>query len=85
VAFLLPHSDRRCREFRIGEATDGASDVSGKAFALPIDSGAACWTEMKGQRVAAFSCPRPRSSLTRKGDRSRRKRAWLLITAPVRR
>jgi len=39
-----------------------------KALALPIDGGAACRTEMKGQRVAAFSCPHPRCRLTGEGD-----------------
>jgi len=40
--------------FWIGEVTDGYGDVSGKAFALPVDGGAACRTEIKGQRVPAL-------------------------------
>src|SRR5207245_800798 len=32
------------------------------------DGGAACRTEMKGQRVAAFGCSHPRRSLTDEGD-----------------
>jgi hypothetical protein len=55
-------------EIRIGQATDGDGDVSGKAFALPVNSGAAGRTEMKGQRVAAFGCPHPLRSLTGKSD-----------------
>jgi hypothetical protein len=43
-------------------------DESRKTFALPVDSGAACRTEMKGQRVATFGYPHPRRSLTREGD-----------------
>src|SRR5262249_24529422 len=39
-----------------------------KAFALPVDGGAACWTEMKGQRVPAFGRPHPRRRLTGEGD-----------------
>src|SRR6266568_5068923 len=60
--------DRRRGEIRIGEAADGNGDVSRKAFAFPVDSGAACRTEMKGQRVAAFGCPHPRRSLAGEGD-----------------
>jgi len=37
---------------------------------------------MKGHRVAAFGCPHP---LPAKVTCSRLKRAWLLVTAPVRR
>ena len=37
VTRLLPHRDRRCGEFRVCEVADGNGDVSGKAFALPID------------------------------------------------
>src|SRR6516164_4062558 len=51
----------------IGEAADGNSDVSGKTFALPVDGGAACRTEMKGQRVAALSRPLPRRGPAGKG------------------
>src|SRR5262249_30917087 len=43
-------------------------DVSRKAFALPVDGGAACRTEMKGQRIATFGCPHPRRRLTGEGD-----------------
>src|SRR5215831_16629171 len=39
-----------------------------KAFALPVDGGAACRTEMKGQHVSTFGCPHPRRSLTGEGD-----------------
>src|SRR5205807_6278472 len=49
-------------------AADGNGDVSRKAFALPVDSGTACRTEMKGKRVAAFGGPHPRRSLTGEGD-----------------
>src|SRR5215831_9202915 len=44
------------------------SDVSGKAFVLPVDGGAACRAEIKGKRVAAFGCPHPRRSFTGDGD-----------------
>src|SRR6516164_1469996 len=57
VACLLPHRDGRRGEIRVGEVAYGNSDVSRKAFALPINGGAACRTEMKGQRVATFGCP----------------------------
>ena len=40
---------------------------------------------MKGHRVAAFDCPHLLRSLAGKGDCSRLKRAWLLVSAPVRR
>src|SRR6201987_2022734 len=50
------------------EVTDGYGDVSGKAFALPIDGGATCRTEIKGQRVPALGFPAPRRSLTGEGD-----------------
>jgi len=39
-----------------------------ETFVLPVDGGAACRTEMKGQRVAAFGCPHPCRSLTGEGD-----------------
>src|SRR5262249_42958780 len=68
MACLLPHRDGRRGEIRVGEVADGNGDVSRKAFALPIDGGSACRTETKGQRVAAFSCPRPRCRLTGEGD-----------------
>src|SRR5262249_17732940 len=64
---LLPHRDGRRREIRIGEGTDGNRDVSGKTFALPVDRGTACRTEMKGQRVAALGRPRPRRRVARDG------------------
>src|SRR5262249_22775579 len=32
------------------------------------DGGAACWTEMKGQRVPTFGRPHPRRRLTGEGD-----------------
>lgn len=67
MAGLLPHRDGRRRESRVGESADGDSDVSGKAFTLPVDGGAAYRTEMKGQCVAAFGFPRPRRSLTGEG------------------
>ena len=57
---FLPHRDGRRGEIRVGEGPNGNGDVSRKACALPVDGGAACRTEMKGQRVAAFSCPHPR-------------------------
>src|SRR5262245_59603087 len=53
---------------RVGEIANGNGDVSRKAFALPVDGGAACRTEMKGQRVATFGCPHPRRRLTGEGD-----------------
>src|SRR6266853_2023961 len=68
VARLLPHRDGRRGEIRVGEVADGNGDVSRKGFALPVDGGAACRTEMKGERVAAFGCPHPRRSLTGEGD-----------------
>src|SRR5260221_1005265 len=68
LARLLPHRDERRGEIRVGEAADGNGDVSRKAFALPVDGGAAGRTEMEGQRVAAFGRPHPRRSLTGEGD-----------------
>ena len=55
-------------KFGVGEVADGNGDVSRKAFALPVDGGAACRTEMEGQRVATFGCPHPRRRLTSEGD-----------------
>jgi hypothetical protein len=68
VARLLPHRDGRRGEIRVGEVADGNGDISRKAFALPVDGGAACRTEMKGQGVAAFGCSHPCRSLTGEGD-----------------
>src|SRR5262249_26165619 len=68
VAALLPHRDGWRGEIRVREVADGNSDVSGKAFVLPVDGGAACRAEIKGKRVAAFGCPHPRRSFTGGGD-----------------
>src|SRR5262249_38031906 len=68
VARLLPHRDGRRGEIRVGEVADGNGDGSRKAFALPVDGGAARRTEMKGQRVATVGCPQPRRRLTGEGD-----------------
>src|SRR5499427_4250914 len=68
MARLLPHRDGRRGEIRVGEVADGNGDVSRKAFALPVDSRAACRTEMKSQRVATFGCPHPRRRLAGEGD-----------------
>src|SRR5262245_55800009 len=68
VAGLLPHRDGWRREIRVSEVADGNSDVSGKAFVLPVDGGAACRAKIKGKRVAAFGCPHPRRSFTGDGD-----------------
>jgi len=68
MARLFPHRDGWRGEIRVGEVADGNGDVSRKAFALPVEGGAACRTEMKGQCVAAFGCPHPRRSLTGEGD-----------------
>src|ERR1700719_2940856 len=46
----------------------GNCDVSGKAVVLPVDCGAACRAEMKGQCAATFGSPRPSCGLTGKGD-----------------
>ena len=54
---------------------------AGKAFALPVDGGAACRTEIKGQRVSALGFPAPRRSLTGEGDLLAWKHTHLLITA----
>src|SRR6516164_3133195 len=67
VARLLPHRDRRLREGRVGKSTDGNSDISGKAFVLPVNGRTACRAEMKGQHVAALGYSNPRRSFT--GDR----------------
>src|SRR5262249_39101655 len=67
-ACLLPHRDGRRWEIRVGEVAHGNGDVSRKALGLPVDGGAACRTEMKGQRVATFGCPHPRRRLTGEGD-----------------
>src|SRR5262245_29763456 len=53
---------------RVGEVADRNGDVFRKAFALPVDGGAARRTEMKGQRVATFGCPHPSRRLTGEGD-----------------
>src|SRR5262249_2570213 len=63
-----PYRDGRRGESRVGEAADGDGDVSREAFALPVDGGAACRTEMKGQRVAAFGRPPPCRRVTRDAD-----------------
>src|SRR6516165_5267140 len=68
MACLLPHRDSRGREVRVGEVADGNGDVSGKAFALPVDRRAAYRTEVKGQRVATFGCSHPFRSVTGEGD-----------------
>jgi hypothetical protein len=68
MARLLPHGDGRRWEIWVGEVADGNGDVFRKAFVLPIDGRAACWTEMKGQRVATFGCPHPRRRLTSEGN-----------------
>ena len=60
---LFPHRDGRRGEIWVSEAPDGNGDVSRKTFTLPVDGGAARGTEMKGQGVAAFSCPHPRRLL----------------------
>src|SRR5262249_20175326 len=65
---VLPHRDGRRGEIWVGEVADGNGDVSKKAFALPVDGGAACRTEIKGQRVATFGCPHPRRRPTGEGD-----------------
>ena len=51
-------------EIRVGEVTDGNGYVSRKTFVLPVDRRAAYRTEVKGQKVAAFGCSRPRCSVT---------------------
>ena len=68
MARLLPHGDGRSGESRVGKVADRNGDMSWKAFAFPVDGGTAGWTEMKGQGVAAFGCPRPNRSLTGKRD-----------------
>lgn len=68
VALLLPHRDGRCGEIGVGETADGDGDVSGKAFALPVDGRAACRTEMKSQSLAAFGCPHPGRRLAGERD-----------------
>src|SRR5262249_62245575 len=55
-------------EFRLAKVPNGKSDVSGKAFVLPEDGGAAWRAEIKGKRVAAFGCPHPRRNFTGDGD-----------------
>ena len=65
---LLPHRDGRRGEIRVGEVADGNSDISEKAFVLPVNGGTACRAEMKGQHVAAFGCPYPRRRFTGDGD-----------------
>jgi hypothetical protein len=68
VTRLLPHPDVWRGEIRIGEVADGNSDVSGKAFVLPVHRGAACRAEIKGQRVATLGCSHPRRSFTGDSD-----------------
>src|SRR5215831_11140007 len=65
---LFPYRDGRRREIRIGEVTCGNGDNSRKAFVLPIDSGAAGWTEIESQCVAAFCRPLPRRRFAIEGD-----------------
>ena len=68
VACFLPHRDSRWREIRISEAANGNGNISRKAFALPVNCGAAYRAEMKSQSVAAFCFASPRCSLTRESD-----------------
>src|SRR5262249_56257040 len=46
-------------KFGSAKAADGNGDISRKAFALPVDGGAACRTEMKSYAVPAFGSPHP--------------------------
>ena len=68
VAGLLPHSDGWRGEIRVGEVAHSNGDISRKAFALPINRGAACRTKIEGHRVPTLGCPRPRRGLTGKCD-----------------
>src|SRR5262245_60355852 len=53
----------------VGAGKFGSAKLTMATATYPgIDGGAACRTEMKGQRVAAFGCPHPRRRLTGEGD-----------------
>jgi hypothetical protein len=80
VAGLLPNRDRGRGKTRICEVADGDGNVTGKALALHVYRGAAGRAEVEGDRVAVLGRARPAKVIC-----SRRKLAWLLMTAPVRR
>jgi len=84
-ARLLPNRDGRRGEIRVGEVADGNSDDSGKAFVLPMDG-----EPQVGQKWKVSTLPLSARrihvvALPAKVTCSRRNRAWLLMTAPVRR
>jgi hypothetical protein len=85
VACLLPNRDGRRWEIRVGEVAYGNRDHSREAFVLPVHGGAAGWTEIESQRVVAFGRAPPRRRFAPMVICSRWNRAWLLMTAPVRR
>ena len=60
---LLPYCDGRRREVWVGEIADGNGHHFWKAVVVPVHGGTANRTEMKGQRMTAFGCSRPRRSL----------------------
>ena len=51
----------------VGELSDGNNDASRKPFALRVDRGAECRTELKSHHARAFGCPIPRRSLAGEG------------------
>jgi len=57
VTRLLPHRDGWCGEIRFGEVADGNGDVSRKAFALPVDGGAACQAGYPLYQAQSKACP----------------------------
>jgi len=68
VARLLPHRDGWRGEIRVSEVADGNSDISGKAFVLPVNGRTTCRAEMKSQHVATLGYSNPRRSFTGDGD-----------------
>src|SRR5262249_10667638 len=69
VAVTLAGSpDHPCFATRLGGVSGGKELLPGTVRRAQIDGRAACRTEMKGQRGAAFSCPHPRCRLTGEGD-----------------
>lgn len=64
MARLLPDRDGRRREIGVSEVANGNGDEFGKTRVLPVNGGSTRRTEMEGQAVTAFGCPRPHRRLT---------------------
>jgi hypothetical protein len=85
VARRLPHCEGRRRESRVGEIANGNADEPWKPGVLPKQSGPAHRTEMKGHGLPLSAVRFHSVDFPEMVTWSLRKRAWLLITAPVRR